>query len=105
MADYQLIIIGGGLSGIAAGIRAARFGGKTLILEQHALPGGLNSYYIRHGHLLETGLHAMTNCAAAGDKHATLNRLFRQLHLSRKLFVLQDQIGSEILFCGRSLFF
>lgn len=105
MADYQLIIIGGGLSGIAAGIRAARFGGKTLILEQHALPGGLNSYYIRHGHLLETGLHAMTNCAAPGDKHAPLNRLFRQLHLSRKQFILQEQIGSEILFSGRSLFF
>ena len=105
MADYQLIIIGGGLSGIAAGIRAARFGGKTLILEQHALPGGLNSYYIRHGHLLETGLHAMTNCAAPGDKHAPLNRLFRQLHLSRKQFILQEQIGSEILFSGQSLFF
>ena len=105
MADYQLIIIGGGLSGIAAGIRAARFGKKTLILEQHALPGGLNSYYIRHGHLLETGLHAMTNCAAPGDKHAPLNRLFRQLYLSRKQFVLQEQIGSEIRFSGRSLLF
>ncbi len=105
MADYQLIIIGGGLSGIAAGIRAARFGKKTLILEQHALPGGLNSYYFRQGHLLETGLHAMTNCAAATEKHAPLNRLFRQLHLSRKQFILQEQIGSEIRFCGRTLLF
>ena len=83
MADYQLIIIGGGLSGLAAGIRAARFGQKTLILEQHSLPGGLNSYYVRQGRLLETGLHAMTNCAAPRDKHAPLNRLFRQLGLSR----------------------
>jgi len=105
MADYQLIIIGGGLSGIAAGIRAARFGRKTLILEQHALPGGLNSYYVRQGHLLETGLHAMTNCAVPGDKHAPLNRLFRQLHLSRKQFQFQEQIGSEIRFCGQSLVF
>lgn len=105
MADYQLIIIGGGLSGLAAGIRAARFGKKTLILEQHALPGGLNSYYIRQGHLLETGLHAMTNCAAASDKHAPLNRLFRQLHLSRKQFVIHQQIASEIRFSGRSLLF
>ncbi len=105
MADYQLIIIGGGLSGLAAGIRAARFGRKTLILEQHALPGGLNSYYFRQGHLLETGLHAMTNCAAPGDKHAPLNRLFRQLHLSRKQFVLHEQIASEIRFSGRALLF
>lgn len=105
MADYQLVIIGGGLSGIAAGIRAARFGRKTLILEQHALPGGLNSYYVRQGHLLETGLHAMTNCAPPGAKHAPLNRLFRQLHLSRKQFTLHEQLGSEIRFCGQSLFF
>lgn len=105
MAPYQLLIIGGGLSGIAAGIRAARFGLKTLILEQHNLPGGLNSYYVRQGRLLETGLHAMTNCAAPGDKHAPLNRLFRQLHLSRKQFDLHEQMGSEIRFAGRSLLF
>jgi len=93
------------LSGIAAGIRAARFGIKTLILEQHSLPGGLNSYYLRQGHLLETGLHAMTNCAPPGAKQAPLNRLFRQLHLSRKQFNFHEQIGSEIRFAGRSLRF
>ena len=105
MADYQLIIIGGGLSGLAAGIRAARFGRKTLILEQHALAGGLNSYYHRQGHLLETGLHAMTNFAAPGDKHAPLNRLFRQLQLSRRNFVCRQQLGSEIRFPGIALQF
>ena len=56
MADYQLVIIGAGLSGLAAGIRAARFGTKTLIVEQHHRAGGLNSWYTFHGHLLETGL-------------------------------------------------
>lgn len=105
MAAYQLLIIGGGLSGIAAGIRAARFGLKTLILEQHSLPGGLNSYYFRQGRLLETGLHAMTNFAPAGAKHAPLNRLFRQLHLSRTQFNLHEQIASEIRFGNRSLLF
>lgn len=105
MAAYQLLIIGGGLSGIAAGIRAARFGLKTLILEQHTLPGGLNSYYLRQGRLLETGLHAMTNFAPPGAKQAPLNRLFRQLHLSRKRFEFHEQLGSEIRFAGRSLRF
>lgn len=105
MAEYQLIIIGGGLSGLAAGIRAARFGTKTLILEQHTLPGGLNSFYVRQGRLFETGLHAMTNCAAPGEKHAPLNRLFRQLRLSRKQFTLHEQIASEIRFAGRCLLF
>ncbi len=92
MAEYQLVIIGGGLSGLAAGIRAARFGLKTLIVEQHFRAGGLNSYYSRKGFLLETGLHAMTNFAPVGEKRAPLNRLFRQLKFSRKKFVTREQL-------------
>ncbi len=105
MADYQIIIIGGGLSGLAAGIRAARFGLKVLILEQHWQPGGLNSYYYRQGYLLETGLHAMTNYAPPEVKHAPLNRLFRQLKLSRKRFVTRQQFCSEVVFPDHSLCF
>ncbi len=102
MSDYELVIIGGGLSGLAAGIRFARFGGRTLILEQHYVPGGLNSYYFRQGFLLETGLHAMTNFAGAKEKHAPLNRLFRQLKLSRKRFTTHEQFGSQILFADQA---
>lgn len=105
MADYQLVIIGAGLSGLAAGIRAARFGRRVLLLEQHWHPGGLNSYYYRQGRLLETGLHAMTNFAPPGVKHAPLNRLFRQLKLSRQEFRTHEQIGSEVVFPGHSLRF
>jgi len=102
VADYSLIIIGGGLSGLAAGIRFARFGGSVLILEKHAIPGGLNSYYFRKGFLLETGLHAMTNFAEPGDKRAPLNRLFRQLKLSRHDFITHEQFSSLIHFPGGS---
>jgi len=93
------------LSGLAAGIRSARFGLKTLILEQHHLPGGLNSYYFRNGFLLETGLHAMTNHARPGEKRAPLNRLFRQLKLSRRRFVTHEQYRSRIVFPEASLWF
>lgn len=105
MPDYQLVIIGAGLSGLAAGIRAARFDRKTLILEQHSLPGGLNSWYFRHGYLLETGLHAMTNFAPSSVKGAPLNRLFRQLKISRKKIITREQFGSEIVFPEKRLRF
>jgi len=106
VADYSLIIIGGGLSGLAAGIRFARFGGSVLILEKHAIPGGLNSYYFRKGFLLETGLHAMTNFAEPGDKRAPLNRLFRQLKFSRHDFITHEQFSSLIHFpAGNTLRF
>ena len=101
MRAYPLLIIGGGLSGLAAGIRFARFGKKVLILENHSKAGGLNSYYYRNGRLLETGLHAITNYAPPEDRHAPLNRLLRQLKIPRKAIKLQEQKFSEILFPGK----
>ena len=102
MRDYPLLIIGGGLSGLAAGIRFARFGQKVLILEKHSKAGGLNSYYFRKGRLFETGLHAITNYAPPEEKHAPLNRLLRQLKIPRRTLNLQEQLTSEILFPGRA---
>ena len=93
------------MSGLAAAIRLARFGRPTILLEKHSRPGGLNSYYHRQGHLLETGLHAMTNYAGSKDRSAPLNRLFRQLKLSRKTFKTHEQIGSEIRFPSQHLRF
>nr|MBF0221185.1 NAD(P)/FAD-dependent oxidoreductase [Desulfobulbaceae bacterium] len=103
--SHPLVIIGGGMSGIAAAIRHARFGQPTLILERHSRPGGLNSYYYRHGRLFETGLHAMTNFARPDQKRAPLNILLRQLKLSRKNFTAYPQFGSEINFPQRVLRF
>lgn len=101
MRHYPLLIIGGGLSGLAAGIRFARFGQKVLILEKHTKPGGLNSYYSRKGRLLETGLHAITNYAEPENKQAPLNRLLRQLKIPRRSLKFRQQKLSEILFPGR----
>jgi phytoene dehydrogenase-like protein len=100
--EYPLLIIGGGLSGLAAGIRFARFGQKVLILEKHSKAGGLNSYYYRKGRLLETGLHAITNYAPPADRHAPLNRLLRQLKIPRRILTFRQQHRSEILFPGRA---
>lgn len=95
-----LLIIGGGLSGLAAAIRFARFAPGVLILEKHSRIGGLNSYYYRNNRLFETGLHAITNYAEPGNKKAPLNRLLRQLKLSRDRLDFHQQLQSEILFQG-----
>ncbi len=100
------IVIGGGLSGLAAAIRLARFLPDVTLLERHSRLGGLNSYYYRHKRLFETGLHAITNYAAPQEKRAPLNRLFRQLKLNRNTFSFLEQQQSEIIFsdCASLLF-
>ncbi len=99
------MVIGGGLSGLAAAIRYARFDSSVLVLERHSKPGGLNSFYWRQGLLLETGLHAMTNYASLADRHAPLNLLLRQLKLSRKKMSFHEQKRSLIRFPDKSLSF
>jgi len=96
--NFPLLVIGGGLSGIAAAIRAARFVPDVLILEKHSRIGGLNSYFYRNKTLFETGLHAITNYAPPEEKTAPLNRLLRQLKLKRKDFSFCQQYQSEVTF-------
>ena len=40
MAEYDVIVCGGGPAGCAAAITAARQGAKTLLLEKYGFPGG-----------------------------------------------------------------
>jgi phytoene dehydrogenase-like protein len=96
-----LLIIGSGLSGLAAAIRYARYSPNVLILEKHSRVGGLNSYFYRNDVLIETGLHAITNYAGPKDKKAPLNQIFRQLKLNRKHLQPHEQIQSEICFVNR----
>jgi len=95
------VIIGGGLSGLAAALRFARFLPDVLLLEKHSRIGGLNSYYYRNNRLFETGLHAITNYAPPKQKNAPLNRLLRQLKIKRKELDLHQQNQSEIRFLDK----
>ena len=63
---YDTVIIGAGLSGLAAGIRLAYFDRSVCVLERHTTVGGLNSFYRLRDRNHDVGLHAVTNYAAPG---------------------------------------
>jgi len=102
---YDTIIIGAGMSGLAAGIRLAHYDQRVCILERHYTIGGLNSFYRMGGRDYDVGLHAMTNFARQGDKRGPLAKLIRQLRFRWEDFKLAEQIGSSIRFPGVSLDF
>lgn len=100
---YDVIIVGGGLSGLSAGIRLSHFGKRVAIFERHTLPGGMNGYYSRHGHICDAGLHAMTNIAAEGERSAPLNQVLRQLRIKRSELEIVPQGYSLISFPDTTL--
>jgi len=102
---YDTIIIGAGMSGLAAGIRLAHFDQRVCILERHYTIGGLNSFYRAAGRDFDVGLHAVTNYAEKGTKRGPLSKLLRQLRLRWDDFQLAPQVGSSIRFTDASLDF
>jgi len=102
---FDVVVIGAGMSGLAAAIRVALAGKSVLVLERHEAPGGLNSFYRQEGRVFDVGLHALTNFAEKGVRGAPLNKIFRQLRIPREAFDLNPQIGSRIAFPGGSLRF
>lgn len=103
--SYDAIVIGAGMSGLAAAIRLAQFDQRVLVLERHALPGGLNSYYKQGGRRLDTGLHALTNFARKGERDAPLTKILRQLRIGYEELALGEQSHSRITLAGRTLRF
>lgn len=98
MAMYDTIIIGAGMSGLAAGIRLATFDQRVCILERHNTIGGLNSFYRLRGRDYDVGLHAVTNFSPKGARKGPLARILRQLRFRWDDFNLSPQIGSTIAF-------
>ncbi|MFO0410392.1 MAG: phytoene desaturase family protein [Planctomycetota bacterium] len=103
--DFDTIIIGAGMSGLAAGIRLAMYDHRVCILEKHWTIGGLNSFYRLNGRDYDVGLHAMTNFTERGAKKGPFARLLKQLRFRWDDFKLAEQRGSSIAFPGVELCF
>lgn len=108
---YDAIVIGAGMSGLAAGIRLAMFDKKVCIFEKHVISGGLNSYYQRRNRekgglrLFDVGLHAMTNYVPKGTKGKPLTKLLKQLRINYDDLQLCPQSYSQIHFQDATLSF
>ncbi|MGF1451035.1 MAG: phytoene desaturase family protein [Opitutales bacterium] len=104
-SHYDCIVIGAGMSGLAAAIRLAMYDVRVLVLERHNAVGGLNSFYSLEGRKYDVGLHAMTNYVPPAAKGAPLTKLLRQLRLKHADLDLAEQCGSRIAFPGFELAF
>ena len=57
--EYDVIIIGASLAGLSAALTLLKEGYDVLVLEQHNLPGGVATSFVRGGVEFEASLHEM----------------------------------------------
>lgn len=65
----KVVIVGGGIAGLSAGIYAKRCGFDALVLERNALPGGNSTSWRRGGFLFEGGMHWLVGSSASAPLH------------------------------------
>lgn len=83
-----LIIVGGGIAGIATGCYARMNGYHTTILEMHTMPGGLCTAWTRKGYTFDTSMHMLV-----GSKGGPLRRMWEELGVTgEQEFFYKDEV-------------
>ena len=72
-SQKKVIVVGGGIAGLSAGIYAQKCGFDTTIIESHSIPGGNCTSWKRGGYLFEGGMHWLTG----SDTKDPTNALWR----------------------------
>lgn len=75
------VVVGAGLGGLAAAVTLAGGAKKTVVLEQHSVPGGYASSFQRGPYRFDTALHELSGLAPGGG----VDTLYRQLGIWNRL--------------------
>jgi squalene-associated FAD-dependent desaturase len=92
----HVVVVGGGLAGMAAALACADGGARVTLLEARRWLGGATASFRRDGLLLDTGQHVFLRCCVA------YRRFLRRLGVERLTF-LQPRMDIPVLAPGRRL--
>jgi len=81
MQQYDVVIVGSGLGGLACGTILAKEGYKVCILEKNKQIGGMLQIFVREKVIFDTGVHYVGGLSEGQN----LNQLFRYLGIMDKI--------------------
>ena len=99
--DYDVVIIGAGISGLVCGCYLARAGMKTLIVEKNANPGGYCTSFKRGGFYFDACAHSMGSLGEDGN----ITKVLRELDLDGRLNVERQDPSDIIIAPDRKIHF
>jgi prolycopene isomerase len=79
--QVDAVVVGAGLGGLAVAVTLAGGGKKTVVLEQHSVPGGYASSFQRGPYRFDTALHALNGLAPGGG----YSEFYQQLGIRDRL--------------------
>lgn len=82
MVDYDVIVVGGGISGLLSALVLSKHGKKVLVLEKDNVVGGNCNSYNVEGFQVDTGPHAITHL-----KEGPLKRIMDEYFTYMPMFV------------------
>ena len=79
--EYDVIIIGAGISGLVCGCYLAKSGLKILIIEKNPKVGGYCVSFVKNGYYFDACAHSLGSCR----KNGNLDKMISELGLSSRL--------------------
>ena len=89
LPKFDVVVVGAGNAGLMAAIKLQKAGKKTLIVEQHNLPGGCATSYVRGRFEIDPSLHELAAVGSA-DNPGPVRRMFNELDLNVNWVQLKD---------------
>ena len=91
--DNKILIIGGGIAGLAAGIYAQKNGFQATIIEMHDKPGGQLTAWDRNGYRFDYCLHWLV-----GTDHGTYHDIWKETNaITNEVEVINHEVFIRIV--------
>lgn len=90
---YDIVIVGSGIGGLICGNYLVKAGFKTLLIEQHTIPGGYCTSFKRKGFNFDVGVHYL-----GGIKRGIMGKILREIDVKDSLKLKQyDPVDKFIM--------